>query len=471
MKIGQKTDAEILVETLSAADAFSNLEKENESRSALRTVFDNGCFKRLSAFMTDSEESSETESVECGYGSVGGKPVFAFAEDSGKLSGAVSSRHVEKIKSLYKRALGSGTPVIAVFDSIGGKIEEGSSLLSAYGELAKCVSAAKGILPQIAIVKGKCTGILSSIAQMYDFVITTEESEMYFFPPLSVGECSEKEINGICAYEAKNYKDATDFAKKLISVLPLNKKYSKYVKDCEDDINRIIPEGFAKGNDVSELISEISDDKEFIQLYEEYGKSVTVGFSLFDGILTGVVANNGSVNEGAISKEGAEKAKRFIDFCSSFGISILTLVDTVGFEVSKENEEAGIMTEAADLMLAYSKANVAKVTVIVGKAYGAGFTVMGSRSLGADEVIALKSASIAVMPPERAVAFCENDEITPEKRRNEVEAEWLMKNSPAVLAAAKGDIDDVADFQNLRSHVVFAIGMFSSKSVDALGIL
>jgi len=143
---------------------------------------------------------------------------------------------------------------------------------------------------------------------------------------------------------------------------------------------------------------------------------------------------------------------------------VLTLVDTKGFEVSPDNEKAGVTKASAKLALAYAKSPCAKITVILGKAYGAGFTLMGSRSLGADEVLALKDSFISAMPPESAVAFMNNDDITLDKDRKTVEDEWIAKNCPAVLAAANGDIDDIIDSTFLRAHVCTAVGMFSSKS-------
>ncbi len=468
---GYRDNSKLLGKIPESADSLRAENGESKSVFSLRCLFDNFAFQRISAFMTHSSGFCDVECAECAYGSVGGKPVFAFSEGSGDRSAVFSYRNAEKIKLMYKRALGSGTPVVAILDSLGGMLEEGSSLLSAYGELAKCVSAAKGMIPQIAIISGKCTGILSGIAQMFDFVVTTKQSELYFFPNNETTRVEAAECGGNSAFVADNIEAATGFVRKLIGFLPMNKTDSKFIGDTEDDINRMLGKTLPADYSVEELIGDISDCGDFLPLWSDYATCMIVGFATFDGILAGVVANNHSVNDGAISANGAEKVTRFIDFCASFGVPILTLVDTVGFEVSAENNDSDIMQMSARLMHAYASAECAKLTVIIGKAYGAGFTVMGSRALGADLVLALRSAMVAAMPPERAVAFSENERITPEKGRDVIEEEWALENSPAVLAAAKGDIDDIVELEFLRAHVVSAVGMFSSKSKKAADLI
>ncbi len=460
----ENKNAEALLEMLRTADASVN----QGAVSALRSFFDNGSFVGLSAFMTRSEGSSEKESVECGYGSVQGRPVFAFAQDSLNMGGAVTGRQVSKIKALYKRAIQNGSPVVGFFNSIGGSIDEGSALLSAYGELMHCVSMAKGVVPQVAVVSGKCTGLLASVAQMYDFVITTEDSEMYLSPSFLVGgEFSEKDAvaaAGLSAYTAKDTVSAAAFARELLSLLPLNCTDSKCVFDCEDDLNRALTVAIDENYDLRSLISELADQRRFLELSKEYAPAICTGFATFDGILCGIVANDHKVNEGVMSADACRKAAAFVRFCNSFGIAVVTLVDTVGLEVSAESEKAGIMRAASDMALAYSQSSSAKITVVLGKAYGAGFTLMASRALGADETLALREALISPMKPESAVAFAANDSVSGGKTREEVESEWIAENCPAVLAAANGDIDEIVDASFLRAHLCIAVGTFSSKS-------
>ncbi len=457
---GKKEAAELL-DILKSADEFARV--ENAERDTLRSFFDNGSYSRISAFMTHSELDRTREGLCCAYGSVSSKPVFAFMQNSVDDNGRVSPSQAKKLYTLYKRALGSGVPIFGVFDSLGGDLSYGSSLLSSYGELASLTSSARGVVPQIAYIKGKCTGILSAVAEMFDFVIITPESKLYFAPN---GDGSiPKEAY---TYLAENEENAIAYARRLISLLPLNKMDSKYLGESDDDINRPLSSELTEDYSVDELIAELSDGGSFIPTYTHYGEGMVTGFALFDGILTGVVANDRRVNDGRITKDGCEKARRQVLFCDAYGIPLLTLTDTVGFS---PDSDGAIMTSAAELMHAYKRSNIGKVTVILGRAYGAGFTVMGSRALGADEVIATRNAFVAVMPPERAVAFSENDRITEDLTREKLSQEWLSLNGSIINATENGDIDDIVDSRYLRAHIASSIGMYSSKSKSAYELI
>ena len=163
--------AKMLVEMLKSADNVSSGKDDSDAVAAMRTLFDNQSFVRLSAFMTRSQNDCEAEGVVCAYGSVLGKPVFAFSEDVAANGGAIGQRHVAKIKALYKRAKQNGAPVIAFFNSKGGALDEGSAMLSAYGELIDLICSAKGSIPQIAVINGKCTGMLSTAAELFDLTV------------------------------------------------------------------------------------------------------------------------------------------------------------------------------------------------------------------------------------------------------------------------------------------------------------
>lgn len=468
MKINGTDSAKMLVEMLKNADSFSVGQSEGDASKALRSLFDNQSFVRLSAFMTRSQDSCEEEGVICAYGSVKGKPVFAFAQDASKCGGAVEQRQAKKIASLYKRAVQNGAPIVAFLQSVGGAVDEGSRMLSAYGELIECVSSAKGTVPQIAVVCGSCTGMLATVASLFDFTVGTKTAEFSFIPQALLDDdvSSEDHLteNGIVCKMCDDLRSAALFTRDLVSLLPQNCNDSKFLGDNDDDINRPVTSVKNGDYDIKELITDIADNNAFVELYERYAPSARTGFLSLGGIICAVVANDKNVSSGAITANGCRKMSRMVKFCSSFGIPILTLADTKGVEVSAENEKDCLSEATAELALAYSVSGCPKITVILGKAYGAGFTLMGSRSLGADEVLATRDAIVSAMPPESAVAFMQNDNITLTNDRRSLEADYVAENCNAAYAAANGDIDDIIDPILLRAHVCTAVDMFSSKS-------
>ena len=161
------------------------------------------------------------------------------------------------------------------------------------------------------------------------------------------------------------------------------------------------------------------------------------------------------------------KAADFISFCDSFGISVLTLVDTNGFCIECEAKGKDFVSASAKLAESYCKATVPMVTVNVGNAYGSAFTIMGSKELGADMVIALDSAKIGVLKPNAGVAMMWSEKMAgskaPIEKRKALEEEWELLVSTPILAAEAGQVDDIIPAEDLRVKVASALEMLSMK--------
>ena len=417
----------------------------------IASLFDSGTFVEIGAYIKRCGSQDTYDGIICGYGSISGKLAYAFVQDSDRLKGAFDSTGAKKIGMLYDMAIKNGAPVIGVFDSAGAVVFDGSAALSAYGSFLSNVAKASGIVPQIAVINGVCTGLSLTASAMFDFTVTVEgKSQMYLTP--SANKDGKKVPEP--AIKAQDEASAFSYARKLAEILPLNNNDSASV-EITDSMNRVsAPEGLTG----RALVESLCDNGDFTVLYGESGKELVCGFAFFGGELAGVVASDYAENKGKLTCKGAKKAASFISFCDRFGISVLTFVDTEGFS---ENICA---SSAAELTTAYANSDCAKVTVVTGKAYGAGFTLLGSKSIGADLEIALPGAVISVMPPESAVAFIMNDEISPEKSRADVEREWNEKYASAVLAAEKGDIDDIVAPEELRARICAALCMLASKA-------
>ena len=427
----------------------------------INALFDAGTFVEIGSFVRRSNRSEEYEGVVCGYGSVDGKLVFAFSQDSDRMKGAFDEIHARKIEKLYEMAIANGAPVVAMLDSAGAVIYEGSAVLSGYGRVMKCVSEASGIIPQIAVVTGVCAGMSATIAAMFDLVVTVKgQSKLSVNVPFvvgnEVGSAEYAAANGLAAIVAENEAEADAKVRELISVLPSNNADGTELEVNADDLNRKVAVDGLSG---AALVCEIADEKRYLALYNDYAPEMSVGFASFGGIFAGVV-----YADGKITVKGARKAAKFVTLCDSFNIPLLTLVDSEGVVADKESEQAPFASELAKLAMAYTSSKNAKVTVVIGKAYGAAYTLMGSRSVGADIAFALENAAISVLAPEASVAFVWNDKITAEKTREALEAEWKEKCASPVDAAEKGDIDDIIESSELRQRVCAAFGMLFAKA-------
>ena len=406
------------------------------------SLFDAGTFVEMGAYIRRATGADEAyDAVLCGYGSVGGKLAFAFVQDSDKNHGALDAVGAEKIERLYAQALRSGAPVIGVFDSAGAVVLDGATALSAYGRVMKCVERASGIIPQIAYVSGNCLGMAATIAAMFDVTVTIRDvSDMYVSAPVAEG--------GLSAYVADVEEEAVAIVRTLVDMLPRNNKDNEGVEPT-DDINR----SFYLDTNAMTTLSALADNGRVVSLYDDYASDVTTVLARMGGVTVGVIYANDK-----LTAKGARKAARMVSLCDSFSMPVITLVDAQGVAQEAERDQA---SEYARLASAYVNATCPKISVVIGKAYGAAFTLLGSRSLGADLALALPEAVISIMDPTTAVAFLWNDQITHEKSRAEVEAEWIATNASVQATAESGDIDDIVPVEELRARLISAVYMLS----------
>ncbi len=429
---------------------------------ALESIFDGGTFVELGAYTKRLDSQKDFEGVVCGYGSVDGALAFAFAQDSSRTRGAFGERHAAKIAGLYSLAVKNGAPIIGVFNSAGAVVYDGAAALAAYGKVMKCVSDASGVVPQIAVVDGICGGMNAVIASMFDLTLTIKDkSKLYVNPPFTVGKekgtadfAAEK---GLACFVADNESEAYAKVRELINILPENNADAPIVESA-DNVNRdsvFDPEKYS----ADELVEALCDTKTFVRLYGDYAKNGTFGIATLGGIVCGVVLVNG-----ALDIKCARAAAKLVSFCDSFGMPVVTLVDSCGLEVSGDAEDAAYASELARLAYAYTSADNAKVTAVIGKAYGAAFTLLGSKSVGADMVYALPTAAISVLSPEASVAFVWNDKVSENVSRAEVEAEWKEKCASAADAADRGEVDDIVEASELRRRICASLMMLAAKA-------
>ena len=438
------------------------------------SILDPGSFVEVGAYVGKKGNSDDLTGVVCGYGAVDGRLVYIFSQDPDRRLGAMDARQASKIERLYQMALTNGAPVVGVFDSAGVPVEDGAEALDAYGRVMRCVTKASGVIPQIAYVAGVCAGMSATLAAMFDFAVMIEgQSRYYVTSPFVLGNSSGNASNaaecGVASLLADSEAGAAQKIRALIAMIPSNDTDGTETVQSSDDLNRaldLVPDE-SGSYDAKALIAAIADDGRFLSLQDAYGKDMIIGFASIGYYVCGIVANDAHVSSGAISPEGARKAARFLSFCDCFDIPVLTLVDSVGVLASESAECDPASTALARLAQSYTVSHHAKVTVVVGKAYGAALTLMGSHSVGADTVLALEHSRIAAMSPQAAVAFLWNDRITPEVSRESLEKKWSEEFADPMIAASQGVIDDIIPTSELRARVCAAFYMLSRKSTHA----
>ena len=433
-----------------------------EGTRRAETFFDAGTFVEIGAHVRRSTDSGEWEGIVTGYGAVDGKLVFAFFQDNSRMKGAIDGRYTQKIENIYALAVKNRAPIVGVLDSAGASVYDGASSMAAYGAWMKASSKASGVIPRIAVIDGVCAGSAAVAAAMADFVITAEETaEVYLRPTYDDEGKKLSSVRGLAAICSENEASAFMSARRLIGLLP-----SHNAEDCTlgTTFDPSTIRGEWNPKDVQGSLCSISDDHTIFPIWEDYGKGMTTAFVPIAGALTAVIASNPAENGGAIGAEEARKAAKLISFADAFGIPVVTLVDSIG--VSDEDSPM-MATELARLSTAYASATCPLITVVCGKAYGMGFTLLGSKALGADIVFALPEASIGLLSPESAVAFVWNSRIDETISRETLEAEWREAYASPAEAACRGEVDDVIDGRELRLRVGAAVSMLLFKDGDA----
>ncbi len=474
---------------LSDKSAREKLHKEGKKSAyeLMNLFFDDGTFVETNAYVKayanefGNADSESYEGVVCGYGAVDGRLVFAYAFDAARENGAFSKAAAEKIAGLYDLALKNGAPVVSMIDSLGAKVCEGVDVLAGYGKVMKKSAGVAGKIPQISVVLGNAVGASALVAAMADAMVVCEGATVAQNPvnvlasvgaDAGVGSAKYVSEQGYAADYAATPEEAVLSAKTILSYLPSNRLDKNVYAGCEDNANRATPEiaGIVAKDayDVHGIVSAVADGASYKELGADKAKNLVTTLTFVNGIPCGVVANNPAVKDGKLCAGALRKAANFVKLCDAFGVAVLNLVGTPGFDENCEAKGGRITELAASLAKAYATANVPVVTVNVGASYGTAFALMGSKALGADMVYALDSAKISVLKPDASVVMMWNEKLAgakaPIEKRKFLEEDWELYMSTPILAANAGQIDDIITADALRARVASALEMLSMKS-------
>jgi acetyl-CoA carboxylase carboxyltransferase component len=286
-----------------------------------------------------------------------------------------------------------------------------------------------------------------------------------------IGSAELSAKNGQCAKVSEGEEALFASLHDLIEYLPSNNLDENVYLGIEDDINRqteIFAEYvLAENYDMKQVIAEIADNNKMFEVYEHYAANMVCAFASVANTVVGVVANQPKESGGAICPGACDKAARFIYVCDNFNIPVLSLVDTAGMAISERAENSRFALCAAKLSSAYSMSTVPKITVNIGKAYGAAYTIMGSKGLGCDMAMAYPTAQIGILPPETAVEIIYGDEIAkdtdPATKRAQLTELWEIEKSSPIEAASSGAIDAIIEPAKTRQMIASALYLLQSK--------
>ena len=504
---GKLADLKLRYHEAVTASGATAIEKQHAkgkmtARERVDLLLDQGSFVELDEFVRHrtvafgmEKKRPYGDAVVTGTGTIHGRQVAVYSQDFTIFGGSLGEVAGEKIIKVMDLALKTGVPIIGILDSGGARIQEGVVALGKYGEIFRRNTAASGVIPQISIICGPAAGGAVYSPALTDFVIMVDKTSQMFVTGPDViktvtgedvgmeelgGALTHNKISGVSHYLASDEPDALDFARALLSYLPDNNLAELPVFDSEVELettdadrrlNTIIPDSPNQPYDVKTIIEHIVDHGEFLETQPLYAPNIVVGFARVEGRSIGIVANQPNAMAGTLNIEAGEKASRFVRFCDAFSIPILTLVDVPGFLPGTDQEWTGIIRRGAKLLYAYAEATVPLVTVILRKAYGGAYIVMGSKQLGADTNLAWPTAEIAVMGGQGAVNILYRAEIKAAELAGEDVAavrtrlanEYTYNVASPFLAAERGELDGIIEPAATRVSVVKALRALRTK--------
>jgi acetyl-CoA carboxylase carboxyltransferase component len=373
-------------------------------------------------------------------------------------------------------------PLVMTLATSGTDVNEGPEALAGWGQAAQALSSCSGIVPTIVVVDGPVLAGPALLLGLFDIVMMTEQSYAYVSSPAAVQSFTGRRLganelggyyvhsttSGVCTFEVRDRDDALELVEYLLSILPENTDALPPRTDPAPrpfepigELRELVPATPTSSYDVKDVISHLSDDGDYIELWPRYAPHLVVALAHIDGYTVGYVANQPQTMAGTLDIEASQKGARFVSFCDTFNIPIVTLVDTPGFLPGKDLEWRGMIRHGAELVFAYAEAATPRICVILRKAFGGAYIVMDSKNMGNDLCYAWPTAQIAVMGALGAVQilFKKRDD----SEKVQLQEEYTENFLTPYKAAERGFVDAVIDPADTRRLLAQALGTLSSK--------
>ena len=469
------------------------------ARERLELLIDPGTFTELGihagihhSVRGLEDKEAPADGVITGYGRVDGRMVAVAAYDFTVMAGSMGMTGEMKVARLRDLALTKRMPFVWLLDSAGARIQEAvGSLFAGSGHLFREEVVASGVIPQVAALMGPCAAGTAYIPGLADFVpMVRGRGSMALAGPhlvrAAVGEdVTQEELggsrvhcrkSGVGDLEVADDEECIARIRQYLSFFPSHCEEAPPRRDGADPADRmdeelldVLPESNRKPYDMYDVIRRVVDDGEWLDLKPQWAKTIITCLARMGGRPVGIVANQPRQLGGILDNDSADKAARFVNLCNAFGIPLVFLMDVPGFMVGTKVEAAGIIRHGAKMLYAVANATVPKVTVVLRKAYGAGYYVMNGRAYEPDLIVAWPTAEISVMGAEGAVEIVfrkqvEEAEDPAAKKAELIEA--YRKIIDVYIAARNDMIDDVIDPRETRPTIIRALEMAEHKRIE-----
>ncbi|MCM6772142.1 acyl-CoA carboxylase subunit beta [Nocardia sp. CDC159] len=463
------------------------------ARERIRMLVDPDSFVETGALMRQpgQPDAYYGDGVVTGRGRIDGRPVVVIAHDQTVYGGSVGEMFGRKVAAAMEFAYANACPVVAINDSGGARIQDAVTSLAWYALMCRRQEELSGFVPMVAVMLGKCAaGSVYGPVNM-DVLVATEKSYMFVTGPEVIKAVTGEDVtaeelggaaaqarNGTIHHVAETEQAAFDWVRSYLSYLPsscleqpplVNPGLEPEQTAHDRELDSIIPDSDKSGYDMHDILLRIFDDGDFHEISAATSRNLITGFARVDGRPVGVIANQPLVLGGALDAQCSDKATHFIRLCDAFGLPLVFVVDTPGVLPGVEEERNGVIKRGGRFFRAVIEATVPIVTVVVRKAYGGGYAVMGCKQLGADISLAWPTARIAVMGAESMVGIVGRRQLaaTPPEQREAVRQNMIDFYNATVatpwIAAERGYIDAVIEPSQTRLEIRKALRLLRDK--------
>ncbi len=469
------------------ADEPAGLRRDKLCDQWLSMLFDPDSFVSLDSKVVSRPFSDtfdrapvEGDGVVTGYGTIDGRLVFAAAQDPDVYGGSMGRSHSMKIVKSIEMAIDSNAPFVALFSSGGARIEEGVLALEGLGAVLSAMTEAKGTIPVLSAVMGQCPGGLAIAAVKADFLFMIEKkSGMYINSPSlsaiadalngtpdNIGSADTHRKTGLASFILPTEEACITKIRQVLEYIPVTSgEYLSVMRELSnDDSNRVSEtlNKMASESDLNPILAdavfrEISDRNQLIEIGSDYGKDIFIALGKLDGVTVGFIGNEAQ----RMTSDGVRKAAKFVRFCDSFMIPIVTLTNSEGFALGNKTEQTSVLEDSASLIDAFACATVPRIGILAGKAIGTAYLCLNSKMLGADIVYAWPTAEVSVLSADAAahILFREkiSDSDNPIEVREKLVSDYRDQIGNAEIAASLGQVDEIIAPSATRPRLISAL--------------
>lgn len=464
------------------------------ARERIERLADPGTFEEIGSLVREFQSIGDSDArpspgdgLIMGLVKVNGRPAMVYSMDFTVMSGSFGDQGVWKIAELIEMAAQQQVPIIGIFDSAGSRVSIKNGFVGQHGiaRVLKNYCQYSGVIPQISLVLGPCTGPMAKVPVLSDFLIMNEDTGfLWLGGPIESEDAGSAEFHmtrsGQCHLVADSDEAAIDLCKQLLQYMPQNCWEKPAAIEPTDDPERreealldVMPDNVRFTYDMHEIIDLIIDDGKFFELQEDFAPNMIVGFARFDGMVAGIAASNPDELSGIMEPDSSDKYDRFLMFLDCFNIPLLTISDTTAFPPGDRWERMGVIRHGAKNLHGYANLTNPKITLVVRRSYGGSNIVMGASRMGPDFIYGWPTTEFAPTGPEMMVHAVFHKELEKAKEEGTYDDLFnlyvgILREMFSVMTMGKifthwYTVHEVIDPRETRSRIIKSLHALTNK--------